>query len=107
MIFVIILSGDVHPKPGPTEYEESPDTSSTSTYAYDIYNFLNLPNNLSVVHYNFQSIRHKIDLLFTEFSQFDIISLTETWLEETFPTRELLFQSFYPSERKDRNSNPY
>ena len=76
MIFVIILSGDVHPNPGPTEYEESPDTSST--YSNDIYNFLNLPNHLSVVHYNVQSIRHKIDLLFAEFSQFDIIPFTET-----------------------------
>ena len=105
MIFVIILSGDVHPNPGPTEYEESPDTSST--YSNDIYNFLNLPNHLSVVHYNVQSIRHKIDLLFAEFSQFDIISFTETWLEETFPSSELLFKSFYPPERKDRISNPY
>ena len=109
MIFVINLSGDVHPNPGPTEYEESPDTPSTSTNSYDIhvYNFLNLPNHLSVVHYTVQSTRHKIDLLFSKFSQFEIISFTETWLDETFPTSELLFKSLYPPERKDRNSNPY
>ena len=48
------------------------------------------------------SIGFKIDLLLTKFSQFDIISLTETFLGDNCPVTDLSFPSFHAPERKDR-----
>ena len=64
VIFVIILlAGDVHPDPGPKSTE-----SSSSLYSTDLYICLDLPNHLSAIHYNFQSIANKLDNLITECS---------------------------------------
>ena len=107
LIILLLSSGDVHPNPGPSDFDVLSNHTSTSSTSYDLYNFLNFPNHLSTVHYNVQSIRFKIDLLMTEFSQFDIVSFTETWLSDNCPTSDLLFPSFYPPERKDRISDRY
>ena len=51
MILLLILkSGDVHPNPGPPASESSGSWSGS----LDLYNFLNLPNHLSTIHYNVQ-----------------------------------------------------
>ena len=76
ILLLILRAGDVHPNPGPQSNETSCSASNTS----DIYNFLNLPNHLYTVHYNVQSIPNKLDTLFAEFSFFDILSFSETWL---------------------------
>ena len=60
---LILRAGDIHPNPGPQPSESSDSLSST-----DLYNFLNLPNHLSTVHYNVQSIANKLDTLIAEFS---------------------------------------
>ena len=43
LIFLLFLSGDVHLNPGPHS-----DTSSVSFCTNDLYNFLSLPNHLSL-----------------------------------------------------------
>ena len=68
---LVKLSGDVHPNPGPLPRERS-----SSSHI----NGLIYPNHLSTVHYNVQSIRNKVDILYTEFSESDIVSFSETWL---------------------------
>ena len=104
MILLLILkAGDVHPNPGPQSNESSCSVSTTS----DIYNFLNLPNHPSTVHCNVQSISNKLDTLIAEFSFFDILSFSETWLHDEFSSNELIFPSFHPPERKDRNDDRY
>ena len=80
------------------------DHSSGST---DIYNFLNLPNHLPTVHYNVQSLANKVDVLISEFSYFDLVSFSETWLDNSVATQDLLFPTFHPPERKDRLSDRY
>ena len=94
--------GDVHPNPGPLSCE-----GSSSSHISDLYNFLNYPNHLSTVHYNVQSIRNKVDILYTEFSQFDVISFSETWLNRDFLSTNLHFPSFHCPERKDRENESY
>ena len=96
------LSGDVHPNPGPLSRE-----GSSSSHINDLYNFLSYPNHLSTLHYNVQSIRNKVDILHTEFSQFDVISFSETWLNRDFPSTNLQFPSFHCPERKDRENESY
>ena len=102
LIFLLFLSGDVHLNPGPYS-----DTSSASFCTIDLYNFLSLPNHLSIVHYNVQSIANKVDLLISEFSYFDVLSFTETWLHSNHESNDLLFPTFHPPERKDRIGDRY
>ena len=103
ILLLILRAGDVHPNPGPQSNETSCSASNTS----DIYNFLNLPNHLSTVHYNVQSIPNKLDTLFAEFSFFDILSFSETWLHNEYLSDDLIFPSFHPPERKDRTGDRY
>ena len=95
LISLLLNSGDVHPDPGHANFDVFSNHTSTSSTSYDLYSFLNFPNHLSTVHYNVQSIRFKIDILLTEFSQFDIISFTETWLSDNCPVSDLSFPSFH------------
>ena len=99
---LILLAGDIHPNPGPQPSESSDSLSST-----DLYNFLHLPNHLSTVHYNVQSIANKLDTLIAEFSFFDVVSLSETWLHDGIFSDGLLFHSFHSPERKDRVHDRY
>ena len=99
---LILRAGDIHPNPGPQPTESSDSLSST-----DLYNFLNLPNHLSTVHYNVQSIANKLDTLIAEFSFFDVVSLSETWLHDGIFSDELLFPSFLSPECKDRVHDRY
>lgn len=39
-------------------------------------------NHISIVHYYIQSISNKVDLIGAELKHFDIICLTETWLNQ-------------------------
>ena len=54
------------------------------------------------MHYNVQSIVHKLDLLGSELFDFDILSFSETWLNPSVSSNDLHIQSFNTPERKDR-----
>ena len=102
----LFSDGTASNKKNPSDSVVSSDYTS-STNSHDLYTFLNYPNHISTVHYNVQSIRYKLDLILAEFSQFDIISFTETWLSGKCPTSDLIFPSYYAPERKDRISDRY
>jgi hypothetical protein len=57
------------------------------------------------VHYNIQSLLHKIDILYTGLRDFDIICFTETWLNESIPSSNILFDGFHQPIRKDRTDS--
>ena len=65
---ILLQCGDIEKNPGPL-HRACPEFSLS-----------NNQQHLSAVHYNVQSFYHKKDILFAELSDFDIISLTETWL---------------------------
>ncbi|KAH3890067.1 hypothetical protein DPMN_014136 [Dreissena polymorpha] len=96
---IMLLSGDIELNPGPVSIS-SLDSNITE------YNSLNcllaMPNNLSFLQYNVQSIRNKIEILTAELSNFDILSFSETWLNNSIETDELLIPSYQCPERKDR-----
>ena len=100
---LILLSGDIHPNPGPDGGNHSDHTSSST----DLYNFVNLPNHLSTVHYNVQSRANKVDVLISKFSYFDLVSFSETWLDKSVSSQDLPLPTFHPPERKDRLSDRY
>ena len=96
LVILIVLSGDVHPNPGP---EISRSNSTSSSYLSES---INLSKYISFMHYNVQSIKHKLDTLFAEYRDFDILSFSETWLSASTPTSDLSFENFHEPERKDR-----
>jgi hypothetical protein len=68
-------SGDIHPNPGPTSSDQSVDTDASSSTS--IWHSSSA-SHISFVHYNIQSLMHKIDLLYSGLRDFDIIGFTET-----------------------------
>ena len=82
-LIILLLSGDIHENPGPLI-----DT---------------VVKNLSICHINAQSIYNKLDLIAVELSKFDIITVSETWLDETIKTPDLLLLSYQSPIRLDRN----
>ena len=100
---LLLISGDVHPNPGQVALSSS---SSTSNESFSFLNTLNLSKHLSFVQYNVQSIIHKLDILSTELSEFDILAFSETWLHSGIQTTDLFIPDFKPRERKDRTGDP-
>ena len=101
---LLLLSGNVHPNPGPLSLSSvgSTSSSSSSSFADAVFDPLNLDYHLSFVQYNVQSIAPKLDILHAELHAFDILAFTETWLSASTLTNDLLLQSYHPSERKER-----
>lgn len=104
---LLIISGNVHPNPGPY--------SSSSTATHSSFNSShesglisktgNLSHHLSFVHYNIQSIVTKLDILSTELYDFDILAFSETWLGPSTLTEDINLESYLPPERKDRTGD--
>ena len=78
---VLHISGDVKRNPGPindsSDFHSS--DSSESTFSNSMLNESEvIRNNFSLVHYNVQRALHKLDILESELSNFDVISFSET-----------------------------
>ena len=99
---LLVVSGDVHPNPGPLSASSSNSSLNTTYMSSSLLSSLNLSSHLSFVHYNVQSIVPKLDLLSTELFDFDILSFSETWLNPSVSLNDLHIQSFNKPERKDR-----
>ena len=105
---LLLCSGDIHPNPGPLPMTPSSNLSnSSSDMSNTAFNSLSLVHNLSIVHYNVQSIFSKLEILHAELFEFDILAFTETWLGPTIDTDDLILQSYYRPERKDRDSDTH
>ena len=94
--------GDIEPNPGPLN-------SNTSQSSLSLLNSLNTSRSLdfslglSIIHYNVQSLRPKLDLLTAELLNFDILLFTETWLNDSVSSDEICINTFQCPERKDRS----
>ena len=83
---LLYQSGDIEKNPGPN--------SASSTESDDSFQFPPLQGNLSMVHYNVQSLASKTDIIEPELTNFDIISLTETCLNDSISNKALSLMSF-------------
>ena len=81
--FQLIIS-NIEPNPGPL-------TNNLKT------------KNISIVHNNVCSLLHKIDVVYNELSDHDIIAISETHLDNSIPDNDITFHGFHPPIRKDRN----
>lgn len=73
---LLLKCGDIETNPGP-DLDGSSSLNATTTQIE-----LDIQKKFSVVHYNIQSLANKKDILESELRHFDVISLTETWLDQ-------------------------
>ena len=94
LAMILYRAGDVEKNPGPVN-DNTSDTSSSASFP--VFN-----GNFSVVHYNVQSVQHKLDIIEPEFANFSLVSLTETWLNESIINQDLMLNNFQVPFRRDR-----
>ncbi|MCG7879037.1 MAG: endonuclease/exonuclease/phosphatase family protein [Candidatus Thiodiazotropha taylori] len=99
VVFLSILllnCGDIETNPGPAI-----ENSTLSDSSLSFPNETAIREKLSLVHYNVQSLANKKDLLLSEFLNFSIISITETWLDQRTSDEDISFNG-YVTYRRDR-----
>ena len=79
---IILLCGDVHPNPGPSQSQ--------------------MLSRIKIVHNNVSSLQNKACIIEAELNNFDIITVSETWLYKNFPSDKIRLDGYYPPVRKDR-----
>ena len=102
VIDIILLSGDVHPNPGPDSVSSLAETSTSSS----ISTLGALYNHLSIMHMNIQSILPTLDLIKCESIAYDVLVFTESWLKPEIKNDDLLIDNFLPPFRVDRCNRP-
>ena len=107
ILTILMLSGDIHPNPGPASLSSLTSGSESSAASFLPMNFTNLSNHLSFLHYNVQSLAPKLDILGPELFEFDILTFSETWLKPSISSDDLHLHSFRTPERKDRTGDSH
>ena len=65
------------------------------------------PKELSIIHINACSLRRKLDLLDSEVTDHDVITISETWLSADIKNNEISINGYHPPVRKDRSDDPH
>ncbi|XP_053390866.1 proprotein convertase subtilisin/kexin type 6-like [Mercenaria mercenaria] len=108
LVCLLVHAGDVHPNPGPSStHSVSSTCSSTSTISQSLSDLMSGTCCLSVLHNNVQSLFNKVDVLEAEFSSFDVLSFSETWLSSSDLSDDIRFRGFHAPERKDRKGDSH
>ena len=93
---LLIRSGDIELNQGPNLLESESDSITMDDVSISKY--------FSIVHYNIQSVTNKIDLIGAELSNFSVICLTETWLNDHTANDSILLDG-YKLYRCDRGGD--
>ena len=105
---LLLCCGDIQPHPGPVSSTSTLSIdSSMSNSSCSMTDNLNLSHKLSFVHYNVQSISSKLDIIYSELFDFDVLAFPETWLNPDTPRDDRLQDSFNKPERKDRPADSH
>ena len=84
---LLLHAGDIEVNPGPSRTDTRTD--------------------LCIIHLNARSIKNKIDLTEAEANQFDIITVSETWLSKTNTNTLINLTNFHPPIRRNRPNDPH
>ena len=110
MRVLLHISGDVERNPGPINDSSDFHNSDTSesTFSDSMLNESEIiRNNVSLVHYNVQSALHKLDILESELSNFDVISFSETWFNKDVYNSEIILINYGVPFRNDRDNDAH
>ena len=87
LFHLLLQSVNVNPNPGPASSSpSSPSTDSSFSSSSSLLDSMNLSRHLSFVQYNAQSIITKLDILYTELLDFDILAFFELGLTPLYRT---------------------
>ena len=75
IVLSLLFIGGIERNPGPLSSSSEDSISLLSATEHII------EDKFSIVHYNIQSIANKIDLIQSELCNFDVICITESWLD--------------------------
>ena len=81
---LLLLCGDIHTNPGPNNLNQLDNSIITA------------------MHLNINSLRNKTSILEAEASKYDIITISETWLNENINNDSIFLAGFHPPVRNDR-----
>ena len=84
----LLLIGGIERNPGPTS-ESFADSISVLSETERI-----IEDKFSIVHYNVQSIANKLDLIESELRSFDVICITESWLDGRTSDEDINIENF-------------
>ena len=98
---LIMLCGDVEKNPGPV-----PGDSFNNSYHTDSFSSVSIHQSscgLKLVHLNIRSLLPKLDHLSVELSYYDIIAVSETFLDPSVTNEQIFLEGFQAPFRNDRN----
>ena len=104
LCILLIISG-IEINPGPFDSDISSSSSSDLDNISAVSELIN--NTFSFLHLNIQSIVSKIDMISAEYSCHDILSFTESWLNENTSTDQQCLEIpdyKFPPFRRDRSN---
>ena len=87
IIMSLLLIAGIERNPGPSS--ESSDESN-----FDLSGTEHIGDRFKIVHYNVQSIMNKVDLIESECLNFDVICITETWLDDSIVDEDIKIENF-------------
>ena len=96
---LLLKCGDIEKNPGPASEYSTPSVSADTSL-----NDTGLRDKFSLVHYNVQSLANKRDLLFSELSNYSVISVSETWLDQRTSDNDIALEGF-KTFRRDREGD--
>ena len=97
---LLLKCGDIENNPGPASVCSTP-SDSADTSLKDT----GLRDKFSLVHYNVQSLANKRDSLFSELSNFSVISVSETWLDQRTSDNDIALEGFKTYRRYREGDN--
>ena len=98
---LLLNCGDIEKNPGPLSEYSTPSVSSTSSA-----NDSSIKDKFSLVHYNVQSLTEKKDIIFSELSDFSVISITETWFDQRNSDSDIALEGYITYRRDRGGENP-
>ena len=100
IIMSLLLMAGVERNPGP-QPEPSTDSNPILSETSQI-----IKDKFSIVHYNVQSIANKLDLIESELRSFDVICISETWIDARTSDDDIKIRDF-TLFRRDRPGDHY
>ena len=100
VIMSLLLLACIELNPGPISEASTISSNLSSTHC----DLKLVKYEFSIVHYNVQSVTNKLDIIESELSNFDIICLTETWLDDRTPKNNLSLNQYKYSVHKKAGS---
>lgn len=100
VIQILLILAGIEVNPGPSDDIDSSQSSINSTDMSDFGELFS--KSVSILHLNVQSLAPKIDLIQAEYSDFDILAFSETWLNNNHTDESIEILNYQHPFRRDR-----